>query len=128
MAHHAYSGVGISSFWNNAADDHAVFDFHIRATAAITTAAKAKGLNYDFLYINDANPIQEPFKYYGKGRSLPKMRLVAKKYGTSSLSFRIEVANCNPAIRPLWRVSTSESGNLETLLTRGVGEVRRAGV
>ena len=83
MAYHAYPGIGISSFWSNAADDEAVFDFHIRATAAITTAAEAKGLNYDFLYVNDANPVQDPFQYYGNGRSLPRMRNIAKKYGMS---------------------------------------------
>lgn len=104
MAHPAYSGVGISSFWMDAADDEAVFEFHIRATAAITTAAKAQGLDYDFLYVNDADPIQEPFRFYGKGRSLPKMRQVAKKYGTLSPSFRVKVTKCNPVIRPLGRI------------------------
>lgn len=85
--HHISSGVGISSFWRDAADDKAVFDFHTRAIAAIKTAAEAKGLNYDFLYINDADPSQQPFQYYGKGQSLPKMRHVANRYGTYVLLY-----------------------------------------
>ena len=120
MAHQVYLGVGISSFWSNAVDDEAVFDFHMRATAAITTAARAKGLNYDFLYINDADPIQKPFNYYGKGRSLRRMRRVAEKYGTSSLSFGVDITDCDLATRPFWRISASESGHLEIRATRDV--------
>ncbi|KAF2093096.1 FAD binding domain protein [Rhizodiscina lignyota] len=72
--------VGISSFWDNAEDDDAVFSFHKVATKAIVTAAEKEGLNYPFLYVNDADPVQKPFQFYGKGKSLPKMRTIAKKY------------------------------------------------
>lgn len=112
------SGVGISSFWRDAADDEAVFDFHTRATAAIKTAADAKGLSYNFLYINDAHPVQEPFQYYGKGRLLPRMRHLAKKYGSSSLALQIDAVHSDPAVRSLGRVSDFESGHLEAVLSQ----------
>ena len=121
MAHQVYLGVGISSFWRNAVDDEAVSDFHMRATAAITRAAQAKGLSYDFLYINDADPIQKPFNYYGKGRSLWKMRRVAKKYGKSSLSFSVDITDCDIAIRPSWCIPAFKSGHLEV---RGARDVK----
>ena len=120
MAHQVYPGVGISSFWSNAADDEAVFDFHMRATAALTTAAQAKGLNYDFLYVNDADPVQKPFNYYGKGRSLQRMRRVAKKYGTSSLPLEVDITDCDLATRPLWCIPAFKSGHLETRRSRHV--------
>lgn len=120
MARQFHSGLGISSFWSNAADDEAVFDFYMRATAALTSPAQAKGLNYDFLYINDADPVQKPFNYYGKGRSLWRMRRVAKKYGTSSLPLSADITDGDLVTRPFRCLPAFKSGHLENRRVRNI--------
>ena len=58
-----------------------MIDFSQRVAEAINTKAKAAGLSYPFIYLNDAAIEQDVFSYYGGGRSLPRMRSIAKSYG-----------------------------------------------
>ena len=71
----------IGSAWENAADDKVVNKFSKRLIEAIDKKAKAKGLHYPFVYLNDAGPDQKPFKLYGQGKSLQKMKAIRDKYG-----------------------------------------------
>lgn len=48
--------------------------------ANLTTAAKAQNLYYPFIYLNDAYNGQQPFPFYGEGKSLPKLNAAAQKY------------------------------------------------
>lgn len=48
--------------------------------ANLTAKAKAMGLFYPFIYMNDAYAGQNPYPLYGKGKSLPKLLAVQKKY------------------------------------------------
>lgn len=49
-------------------------------TANLTARAKAMGLYYPFVYMNDAAAGQNPFPLYGKGKSLPRLLAVQEKY------------------------------------------------
>ncbi|KAM7212310.1 hypothetical protein V8F06_012309 [Rhypophila decipiens] len=70
----------ITSRWEDAADDAVVYEFNRRCTEALDRKAKAKGLYYPFIYLNNAGPGQDPFKLYGQGKSLPKMQAVRDLY------------------------------------------------
>ena len=77
----------IYSQWDNVADDEMVVNFSKKTTAAIDTKSKAAGLFYPFIYLNDAGGTggyENVFQYYGGGKSLPKMRKIAQKYGRCS--------------------------------------------
>lgn len=77
-----------SSVWTDASQDEEVVAFNKYAAATLTAAARAKGLEYPFLYTNDAGPGQPVFQSYGGGNSLPKMEAIAKAYGESFLFAR----------------------------------------
>ncbi|KAK3687935.1 hypothetical protein B0T22DRAFT_439508 [Podospora appendiculata] len=70
----------IGSSWEDAADDAIVNEFSKRCAAAIEKKSKAKGLDYPFIYINDAGPSQKPFELYGKGKSIKKMKTIRDRY------------------------------------------------
>ena len=74
------------SNWSNAADDEAVYEFIQFAIDTLDAKAKRAGLYYDHIYVNDAAPTQvgHVFQRYDEGRSLPKMRRIARKYGWCS--------------------------------------------
>jgi hypothetical protein len=72
----------VGSAWDNEADDEVVHKFSRRFISALEKKSKAKGIDYPFVYLNDADPSQEPFKLYGKGRSLKRMEAIRDKYGT----------------------------------------------
>ena len=84
----------IYSQWEDAADDETVVNFSKTTIAAIDAKSKAADLFYPFIYLNDAGGTggyENVFQYYGGGKSLPKMRRIAKKYGNrsnSTASFR----------------------------------------
>ncbi|KAH7213270.1 uncharacterized protein BKA55DRAFT_697777 [Fusarium redolens] len=70
----------ITSLWKEAVDDDLVYEFSKRCTAAIDRKAKAKGLHYPFMYLNNAGLGQNPFQVYGQGKSLPKMKKIREVY------------------------------------------------
>lgn len=70
--------------WQNTADDELVNDFAKKCIANTDAEAKSKGLYYHFIYLNDAAKWQDPFSFYGGGKSLPKLKKIAKNYGEFS--------------------------------------------
>ena len=79
-----YAAYLINVEWNNASDDNLVNEFATRCIENLDKAAKAAGLYYPFVYLNDALGSQKNvFSLYGGGRSLPKLQSIAKSYGAS---------------------------------------------
>ncbi|KAI9168054.1 Bifunctional solanapyrone synthase [Paramyrothecium foliicola] len=70
----------IGTTWENAADDAVVQKFSTRLIDAIDKKAKAKKLDYPYIYVNDAGASQKPFRLYGQGKSLKKMKTIRDKY------------------------------------------------
>ena len=60
-----------------------VNEFANQCIANTDAAAKSAGLYYPFVYLNDAlgSESQKVFELYGGGNSLPKMQVIAKRYG-----------------------------------------------
>jgi hypothetical protein len=71
----------VATSWQNPADDAAVDAFHKKLFTAIETKAKKQGLYYAFKYLNDSPTFVKVFDEYGGGKSLPKLRAIAKAYG-----------------------------------------------
>jgi hypothetical protein len=59
-------------------------DFARRCVANTDAEARSKDLYYPFTYLNDAAGWQDVFSLYGGGKSLPKMKAIAKRYGKES--------------------------------------------
>ncbi|KAI2621572.1 hypothetical protein GGS21DRAFT_380653 [Xylaria nigripes] len=70
----------VGAAWDNEEDDDVVYEFSRRVLATIEKESRAHGYDYPFVYINDADPSEKPFKLYGHGKSLPKMRAIRDKY------------------------------------------------
>ena len=71
----------INAKWDNPSDDRVVNEFAKKCIANLDAAAKSAGLYYPFVYLNDATGSEDVFKHYGGGKSLPRMRAIAKSYG-----------------------------------------------
>lgn len=54
--------------------------FSEAVAASMTEKAQSMGLYYPFIYVNDAAAGQNPYPLYGKGRSLPRMRAIQRRY------------------------------------------------
>ena len=61
--------------------DQQVINFTSNVAQAITAKAKTANLDYPFVYLNDAAAEQSVFPSYGGGKSLPRLRSIAKSYG-----------------------------------------------
>ncbi|KAI0436188.1 hypothetical protein F4803DRAFT_567061 [Xylaria telfairii] len=70
----------MSSTWDNEVDDGVVYEFNKRWISRLKEEGKAKGVDYPFVYINDAATSQRPFDLYGQGKSLKKMRGIRDLY------------------------------------------------
>ena len=66
--------------WENAADDTYIHTWAKNLTDTIEVKTKAAGYYYPFVFLNDAETGQEVLGLYGKGKSLPRMKTIAKKY------------------------------------------------
>lgn len=66
--------------WSNAADDAVVKKFTQGALDALEKASRAQGLYYPFLYLNDAGGDEDVYSFYGKGKSLARMRAIRRQY------------------------------------------------
>ena len=75
----------INVAWQNAADDKYINDWAANLISTIETRAKANGLYYPFVFLNDAGPGQKPIGTYGKGTSLPRLKSIAKKYDPNAV-------------------------------------------
>jgi len=58
----------------------------------LTEKAKALGLYYPFIYMNDAGAGQQPFPLYGKGKSIGKMRQIRQKYDPQGVLQSLEAS------------------------------------
>ena len=70
----------VSCQWNNAADDDYVNAWVANFDKVAKEKSKAAGLFYPFNFLNDAQTGQTVFPYYGKGKSLPKLKTIAKRF------------------------------------------------
>ncbi|KAF2969679.1 hypothetical protein GQX73_g3916 [Xylaria multiplex] len=66
--------------WSDATDDAIINNLTERIIRTIELRTRALGLYYPFIYLNDASPSQKPFRTYGGGRNLPKLRAIRAKY------------------------------------------------
>lgn len=72
--------------WEDAKDDDTVNRFVQYAVDTLDQRAKAAGMYYDSVWINDAAPFQtkQVFPKYGGGKNYAKLKQIAHKYGRSS--------------------------------------------
>lgn len=69
------------AFWNDEADDEAVYSFVSKAADEVSSRTQELGLGLPFVYLNDAAKPQRPFETYGAGgSSLRRLKDVRKKY------------------------------------------------
>jgi hypothetical protein len=66
--------------YKNTADDALVSAYMNSTLIALKETLVSKGIYYDWIYMGDAAPGQNPYATYGKGASLPRMKKVQKKY------------------------------------------------
>ncbi|KAK3946262.1 FAD-binding domain-containing protein [Diplogelasinospora grovesii] len=71
--------------WLDAQYDAVAAEWSRNVTADLDARARAAGLSYPFVYINDAGFTEKVFSNYGGGKSLPKMKAIAKKYDPSGV-------------------------------------------
>ena len=71
--------------WSNESDDATIAQFAQSILAKLDNSAKAVGLYYPFVYINDAGMGENPFSLYGNGRSLETMRATRSKYDPTAM-------------------------------------------
>ena len=69
-----------ASDYANASDDAYVDSFLKKLTATVDAKAKAAGLYYPFIFLNDAGGWQKTLSLYGKGKSFPRLQAIAEKY------------------------------------------------
>lgn len=87
----------VGSAWDNEEDDEVVHKFSSRFISTLNRRSKEKGIDYPFVYINDADPTENPFKFYGQGKSLKKLRAIRDKYGMC-ISGRVWSPSSSPHI------------------------------
>jgi hypothetical protein len=66
--------------WFDAADDDKIAQWSKTALARLEAEAKKLDILYPFTFLNDGGYTQNPIATYGKGKSLPKLQAIAKKY------------------------------------------------
>ena len=55
----------------------------------LDTGSKQAGHYYPFVFLNNAGDTQNPFASYGYGKSLPKLKAIAKKYDPQGVFQRL---------------------------------------
>ena len=79
-----------ASDYANASDDAYVNSFLRNLTTTVDTKAKAAGLYYPFIFLNDAGEWQKTLSLYGKGKSFPRLQAIAKKYDPDEVFQRLD--------------------------------------
>ncbi|KAI0146306.1 hypothetical protein GGR57DRAFT_478799 [Xylariaceae sp. FL1272] len=70
----------MSSTWDNEEDDDVVYEFSRRWIRKLEEESQMLGIDYPFVYLNDADTSQKPFNLYGQGKSLKKMKAIRNLY------------------------------------------------
>jgi hypothetical protein len=96
--------------------DKQVIDFTQSIAQAITAKAKAAGLSYPFIYLNDAAAEEDVFSSYGGGSSLPELRAIAKRYGGYIIDFKLHCLLVLTHYRSSWRLPTSSARWIQAIL------------
>lgn len=71
--------------WSHEIDDATVASFAADILPQLDNRAKALGLYYPFINLNDAGTGEDPFSLYGSGKSLEIMRATRMKYDPTAL-------------------------------------------
>ncbi|KAF2796778.1 FAD-binding domain-containing protein [Melanomma pulvis-pyrius CBS 109.77] len=66
--------------YTDPADDDKAENYLQTLISRVESTTKAKGLYYPYYFFNNLGIKQEPFKFYGGGKSLPKLKIISKKY------------------------------------------------
>lgn len=82
----------VTAVWDNAADDALVNQFTRTQGDLLIRKAKAAGVYYPFVYLNDAAKGEKPYVFYGKGKSLPRMKQISRKYDPSGFFQQYEAS------------------------------------
>ncbi|KAL8776197.1 MAG: hypothetical protein Q9203_006507 [Teloschistes exilis] len=77
------------AFWDDEKLDARVQNYLETLIKNLDAISKKKGLYYPFTFLNDAGGTQNPFATYGYGKSLPKMKAIAKKYDPKGVFQRL---------------------------------------
>ena len=78
------------TIWTDEKDGEFMRSFIKDTVALIEEKAKAAGVYYPFVYLNDAAGGQAVFEHYGGGESLPKMKQISKKYDPEGFLQKLE--------------------------------------
>lgn len=70
----------IACTWIEEKDDATIHAFAKRVASDIEHKTRPLGLFRPFVYLNDAAPEQKPFKAYGGGKNLARLRAIRAKY------------------------------------------------
>lgn len=82
----------IAYHWENESDDAQMIAWGKDIVADLTQKAKAAGVYYPFIYMNDAAAGEKPFPLYGKGKSLPLLKAIQQKYDPQGLLKNLEAS------------------------------------
>lgn len=66
--------------WSKSSDDETAFAFMRNILPKLKEVLVERDLYYDFIYLGDAAPGQYPYSTYGKGASLPRMKMIQAAY------------------------------------------------
>lgn len=86
------TGTLIAYHWENESDDAQMIAWGRGIVANLTEKAKAAGLYYPFIYMNDAAAGEKPFPLYGKGKSLPRLKAIQRKYDPQNVLRNLEAS------------------------------------
>lgn len=76
--------------WADPADDAVIKNFSLAMLEVLDRKSKARGLYYPFAFLNDAGLGQNPYAFYGKGKSLKKMKQISKRYDPTGVFQKLE--------------------------------------
>lgn len=82
----------LPTIWQDEKDDEFMHSLIREIVAVIEQKAKAAGVYYPFVYVNDAVWEQTVFEHYGGGKSLPKMKQISKRYDPESFFQKYEAS------------------------------------
>ena len=79
----------IYGIWFDAAQDAIMQEVLSTMAAELDAGSKKRGDYYPFLFPNYVGSTQDPFEFYGAGKSLPKLKQIARKYDPQGVFQRL---------------------------------------